>query len=582
MRHTFLLIFLLLGCASLSAQVALNYASNKTPTYSELISMYKILDRQHEQALLVEAGKTDAGERLHLLIIDRDKQFKPELIRKQGKLILFVNNGIHPGESCGIDASLQLAIDLLRPESSMAALLDRVVVCIVPVYNIDGMLNRSKYNRANQNGPEEQGFRANGRNLDLNRDFVKADSRNARSLIELFQEWNPDILLDTHVSDGADYQYPMTLIAPFPQNTGPSLTSYLHDKMVPALFEQMKAAGSEMIPYVESRGETPESGIELFPDQPRFFSGYATLFNTLAFVSEAHMLKPYKVQVDATQHLLETMLTYASANASEILQIRHDAIDETLLKKQEVLAWNNDTSRYSEILFKGYEAKTRISEVTGLPRLYYDESAPWEKMIRYYDHFIPALQVEIPEYYIVPYAWEEVIDRLKNSGIEMKKLDKDTTMEVEALYIEDYKTLGYPYNGRYLHSQVQTRTEKQRITFRKGDKVIDVRQPGMNYIVQTLDPHGPDAFFAWNFFDGILSRKEYYSDYLFEDTAAELLKNDPELKKQFEEKRAGDTKFAGNARAQLSFIYEHSPWAERSYRRYPVIAIRKRIPLPVK
>jgi hypothetical protein len=582
MKRTFLLLPLFLYFTFLSAQIELKYASNLTPAYQELISMYKTLDRIYDQALLVEEGKTDAGERLHLLIIDKDKQFKPELIRKQGKLILFINNGIHPGESCGIDASLQLASDLLSPGSPMAAMLSRVVVCIVPVYNIDGMLNRSRYNRANQNGPEEQGFRANGRNLDLNRDFVKSDSRNARSLIELFQEWNPDILLDTHVSDGADYQYAMTLISPFPRNTGPSLTSYLHDKMVPALFEQMKAAGSEMIPYVETRGETPESGIELFPDQPRFFSGYATLFNTLAFVSEAHMLKPYPVQVEATLHLMEVMLSYASSNATEIINIRRDAVSETLAKTKEVLMWSNDTSRYREILFKGYEAKTKISEVTGLPRLYYDQSAPWERMIRYYDHFVPSLEIDIPEYYIVPYAWEEVTNRLKNSGIEMKKLDKDTTMEVEVLYIEDYKTLGYPYNGRYLHSQVQTRTERQQITFRKGDKVVDVRQPGLNYIVQTLDPRGPDAFFAWNFFDGILSRKEYFSDYLFEDTATELLKNDPELKRLFEEKKAADAKFAGNARAQLTFIYERSPWAERSYRRYPVIAIRERISLPVK
>jgi hypothetical protein len=582
MKRTFLLLPLFLCFTSLPAQIELKYTSNITPTYQELISLYKTIDRISDQALLIEAGKTDAGERLHLLIIDKDKQFKPDLIRKQGKLILFINNGIHPGESCGIDASLQLANNLLKPGSSMAGILDRVVVCIVPVYNIDGMLNRSKYNRANQNGPEEQGFRANGRNLDLNRDFVKSDSRNAQSIIKLFHEWNPDILVDTHVSDGADYQYAMTLISPFPQNTGPSLTSYLNDKMVPALFEQMKAVGSEMIPYVESRGETPESGIELFPDQPRFFSGYATLFNTLTFVAEAHMLKPYPVQVEATLHLLEVMLSFAAANAPEILNIRSTAVRETLDKKIEVLLWKNDTSRYREILFKGYEAKTKKSEVTGLPRLYYDQSAPWEKMIRYYDHFVPELEVEIPEYYIIPYAWEEVTDRLKNSGIEMKKLEKDTTMEVEVLYIEDFKTLGYPYNGRYLHSQVQTRTERQRITFRKGDKVIDVRQPGLNYIVQTLDPRGPDAFFAWNFFDGILSRKEYFSDYLFEDTAAELLKNDPGLKRLFEKKRAADSKFAGNARAQLTFIYEHSPWAERSYRRYPVIAIRERISLPVK
>src|SRR5512133_3108537 len=359
MRFLLFLCPLLIASVGLSSQVVPDYEKNRTPTYDELISMYKSLDDQYDNALLVENGKTDAGKRLHIFIIDNDRKFKPSEVKKQGKLVLLINNGIHPGESCGIDASLQFASDLLSGESTYARYLDNLVVCIVPVYNIDGMMNRSRYNRANQNGPEEQGFRANARNLDLNRDFVKADSRNAKSLIELFHEWEPDIFIDTHVRDGADYQYPMTLIAPFPQNIGPSLSDYLHDKMVPALFEKMKDEGSEMIPYVETRGETPESGIELFPDLPRFASGYATLFNTIAFVTEAHMLKPYPVQVKATNQFLSAALEYSSLHATEILDVRASAAAETLKKTKEVLVWAPDTTRYEEILFKGYEAKTK-------------------------------------------------------------------------------------------------------------------------------------------------------------------------------------------------------------------------------
>jgi hypothetical protein len=257
-------------------------------------------------------------------------------------------------------------------------------------------------------------------------------------------------------------------------------------------------------------------------------------------------------------------------------------VNETLNSRKVVLQWESDTARFEQLLFKGYMARKMKSEVTGLDRLYYDRSAPWERTIRYYNHFKPAIEVEVPQYYILPYAWEEVADRLKNSGVKMKKLSKDTSLMVEVSYIEDYKTSSSPYNGRYLHSDVKIKTGKQLVQFHEGDRVIKVHQPGLEYIVQTLDPRGPDSFFAWNFFDGILSRKEYFSDYLFEDTASALLKSDPELKKGFEEKKASDPAFAGNSWAQLNYIYERSPWAEKTFRRYPVVAISEDVKLPLK
>ena len=74
----------------------------------------------------------------------------------------------------------------------------------------------------------------------------------------------------------------------------------------------------------------------------------------------------------------------------------------------------------------------------------------------------------------------------------------------------------------------------------------------------------------WNFFDAILQQKEGYSDYRWEDLAAEVLRKDPVLRAKLEEKKAGDPKFAANGPAQLDFIYKNSPYYEPGHNRYPV------------
>ena len=206
--------FLLAICfsAPLMAQVELNYQNNETVTWQEAIDMYQWLDEQYEDARLLEIGQTDAGRPLHLFVIDRGRYFSPEQIRESGKNILFINNGIHPGEPCGVDASLKLACDLLSGEDSCARYLDNTVVVIVPILNVGGALMRGSFHRANQNGPKEHGFRGNARNLDLNRDFIKLDSKNTRFLVPQLRSWEPDIFVDTHTSNGADYPYTLTLI----------------------------------------------------------------------------------------------------------------------------------------------------------------------------------------------------------------------------------------------------------------------------------------------------------------------------------------------------------------------------------
>lgn len=552
------------------AQVELRYEQNESVTWEEAIDMYRWLDEQYEDARLMEVGTTDAGRPLHLFVIDRDRNFDPDAARSAGKSILFVNNGIHPGEPCGVDASLKLASDLLSGEDSYGSYLDNTVVLIVPILNVGGALNRSAYHRANQNGPVEQGFRGNARNLDLNRDFIKLDSRNTWSLVRVIRQWDPHIFVDTHTSNGADYPYTITLIHSHAQRHEASQARFIDSTLLPALFQGMDSSPYDMCPYVWSRGRSPEKGILAFMDYPRYTSGYTSLFNTIAFTMETHMFKPFGDRVLSTWYFLRETLKFSELHGAELAEIKQRAWEEKLKRNKFTLQWKLDDSRFDTIHFKGYQVKEKKSKVSGLTRYYYDREKTWEKEIPYYKYFKAVSTVDVPEYYVLPSAWSQVVDRLLLNGVEMYPLASDSTVEAGVYYIDSYETAKQPYNGHYRHSDVRVRKQTETIQLLAGDYLVPVRQRAIEYLVQTLEPEGYDSFFSWNFFDEILFRNEYFSPYIFEESAEELLKEDPVLRKAFQEKRKEDPAFAKNAYQQLRFIYERSPWSEPTYMRYPV------------
>jgi hypothetical protein len=257
---------------------------NQTLTYHETIDCYEKMAKAYPGIFrLTPVGSTDSGHPLHVAVFSKEGIFEPEKIRQAGKRILLINNGIHPGEPEGIDATVLLLREYLQnPEKQKA--LSNMVLVVIPVYNIDGCLNRGSYSRVNQDGPESYGFRANARNYDLNRDFVKCDSRNARTFNQIFRTWNPDIFVDNHTSNGADYQYTMTLIATHHNKLEAPLGAFLQETMLPELYADMAKRGWEMIPYVDSHGETPDSGITGFVDYGRYSTGYAAFWNTIGFM----------------------------------------------------------------------------------------------------------------------------------------------------------------------------------------------------------------------------------------------------------------------------------------------------------
>jgi hypothetical protein len=483
-----------------------------------------------------------------------------------------INNGIHPGEPEGIDATVMLFRDYLAKPDLFKPLLDKVVIVAIPVYNVDGCLNRGSHSRANQDGPESYGFRGNARNYDLNRDFVKCDSRNARTFNQIFSTWNPDIFVDNHTSNGADYQYVMTLIATQHNKLEAPLGSFLQETMLPELYDNMAKKGWDMIPYVDTPGETPDSGIVGFCDHGRYSTGYAAMWNTIGFMPETHMLKPFKDRVWSTYAFMEVVMNFTAAHAEEIGRARAEAFARTRAKKTFALDYAMDQKKYDMIEFRGFAAKYKPSEVSGLPRLWYDRSEPYTKQIPYYNHFEPSVTVEKPVAYVIPQAWEHVIERLRINGVAMEVLDKPLETETETYYIGDFKTRN-GWEGHYYHSGVKLEKRIMKRRFEAGDVVIRVNQDANRYIVETLEPDAPDSWFAWNFFEPVLMQKEYFSAYVFEDLAAEFLRENPAVREELEAKRKADPEFAGSASKQLDWVYRKSPWYEQTHRMYPVARV---------
>ena len=447
------------------------------------------------------------------------------------------------------------------------------MVVVIPAYNIGGTLNRNSFSRANQNGPEAYGFRGNARNYDLNRDFVKSDTRNARSFAQLFHQVQPEVFIDNHVSNGADYQYVFTYIQTQHQKLGSGLGDFLQEEMTPALMKELKKKKIESVPYVTVYGATPEKGFSQMMDLPRYSTGYASLFGTIGYMPETHMLKIYSERVRVTYEFMLATVAFVDQNSAKIKSLHKENWKQFAPKKMYPLQWKIDSTKVKQLSFLGFEHGYKKSAISGQDRLYYDANKPFQKEVPYYNFYKPTKEVMIPKAYVIPKSWWTVIELLQLNNIALKTFSKDTLITVEKYHIDTYKTSATAYEGHYNHSNTTVKVSESQILFRKGDFYIPTQQLGVKYLLETLEPEAPDSFFNWNFFDAILQQKEGYSAYVFEDLAADLLQKDAKLKATFEAKKAAEPDFSANGKAQLDWIYKNSAYYEPSHNVYPVYRI---------
>ncbi|MDN3724601.1 M14 family metallopeptidase [Aequorivita sp. SDUM287046] len=550
-----------------------NSGGNQTATYQETIAFYLALEKKFPPIKVYEMGQTDSGFQLHVVIFDPEntpQKNSKESFSKNGKNLLLINNGIHPGEPDGIDATMLLLRDFAENKIPFPK---NTIIATIPIYNIGGALNRNSTSRTNQNGPDEYGFRGNARNYDLNRDFIKNDTKNARAFAEIFHWLNPDLFIDNHVSNGADYQYVLTHLFTQHNKLGGEMGHYLHTSLMPQLEDSLQQKKWDITPYVNVFNQVPELGFTQFLDSPRYASGYTTLFNTFGLTVETHMLKPYKQRVEGTYALMKSFISIAEKDASKIKRLRTNAVEKYKVGSYYPLSWEVDSTKTSTLNFKGFEGKMVPSKITGSDRLKYFLDKPFVKDVVYYNYFKPMDSVKIPSAYIVPNGYWNVIDLLKLNNIEFSEIKNDSTISAEVYHIKSFETVKNPFEGHYLHYRTEVSKGIEQVSLKPGDIIIKTQQPGIRYLLETLEPSATDSFFNWNFFDAILQQKEGFSPYVWEDMAENFLNENPETKKEFEAKKRNDPEFSKNWYMQLDWIHKKSTFYEKSHLRYPIVRV---------
>jgi len=538
---------------------------NQTTTWADCIAWYDMLAQRFPAVLrFSQIGVSDMGVPIHAGVVSADGVFDRAAIKAAGRPVFFNNNGIHPGEPEGVDACMALVRDFCIEPERLAAL-GRTVFLFIPMYNVDGSLNRNNTSRVNQDGPESFGFRGNSRHLDLNRDFVKCDTLTARVFNEHFTQWDPEVMVDTHTSNGADYSYTMTLIHTQADKLGGSLGPFLRDTMLPALFDDMEARGWPTCPYVNPVKDSPDHGIAEFLETPRFSTGYAALHHTIGFMPETHMLKSFAARYDSMRALVESVLAFTVANADAIQALRQ--ADRAAVRSATSLPvhWTMDEANPSSFRFKGYAALYSPSILGDYTRLSYDRSAPWERDIAYFNSFPADITITAPRAYIVPQQWREAIERLQWNGVTMTRLAADEVREVDYYQIVSVQSRANAYEGHMFHDEMVLERRSAQVALRAGDYIVSLDQDQARYAVEMLEPQGHDSFFRWGLFNSVLEKKEAYSD------AAELLRDEPALAAKFAEWKTAHPGLLSNQDAVLDFIFANCErYREPEWSRYPV------------
>ncbi|MDR3739369.1 MAG: M14 family metallopeptidase [Terracidiphilus sp.] len=563
-----------------------NYS--KTPDYAETMAYIERVAAAAPGQVKVETfGKTGEGRELKIVIASKDGVFDPAAIHASGRAILLVQNSIHAGEMDGKDSCLALLRDMVITKSQ-AALLDHVVFVFIPVYNIDGHERRSPYNRINQNGPEEIGWRGNGTNINLNRDYMKADAPETRALLHMMHRWLPDFFVDDHVTDGADFQYDVTFGFDATPDVAPATAEWIRT-VTPEIERQIDAAGHLAFPHLlELNDETdPAKGLAFSVLAPRFSNSYMVLENRPALLVELHMLKDYKTRVTGNYELLKALLTVLNRDAAKVIALNKQAdADAAKLGAHPLgndrfplaVGWSGETT---PVEFRGYQYERELSAISGAMWVSYSHE-PWNATVPLGIGAKVTASVTPPAAYIIPPQWTHVIEVLAAHDIEMHHTTATWTGQVGLYRCSGMEWQAHPFEGRHPTFRGEgggaepgrfgtCSLTTETMTFPAGSVVVELNQRLSKVAIQWLEPDAPDAALKWGFFDSVFEQREYGEGYVVEKLAREEMAKDPALKAEFERRVATDPRFAANPWARLSFFYDRSPYGKANrIGEYPV------------
>jgi len=551
----------------------------ETPRYDETINYFKKFERHSPYAKMISIGKSAEGRDIYVLIVSKDRVFTPELAKRTNKPIVFIQNGIHAGEIDGKDASMILLREILITKEK-ANYIDNAIILVMPIFNVDGHERFSPYNRINQNGPKEMGWRTNAQNLNLNRDYMKADSPEMKAWLKFFNKWLPHIFVDCHVTDGADYQYEITYSCERYGNVHPELGEWIKNDFVPFIEKEVQKNGYLIAPYVWFKGDEIKNGIVDGVTSPRLSTGYVAIQNRVALLIETHMLKDYKTRVFATLKMLDAVIRKANQSGKNLVDLinrtEQKTIDEIANQKKYLPVKFQMSNEFVPFTFKGIKYEKLPSKISGKEKIVYT-GEKFEMEIPLYNQPVAVDSINAPEFYLIPRAYSNIVEILNLHDVKYEVLNSAQKYLVER-YRFDENTIWQkrPYEGRIMLT-TKYETFVDTLIAEKGDYLIPVNQRAVKVIIHLLEPKSGDSFVSWGFFNSIFERKEYYEDYVMEKLAEEMYNSNENLRKEFEEKLKSDTTFANSPEQRLEFFYRRSPYFDKQWLVYPVSRVIKKL-----
>lgn len=577
-KIVFIISFLTLICSQFTVAQAEQWLTHfersgglETPRYDETIQYCRNLAKHSPWVHMTSFGTSPQGRALPLVIVSKNQDFRPGKTGSD-KTVIMVQACIHPGESEGKDAGMMLIRDIAITREK-EHLLDNITLLFIPIFNVDGHERFGQYNRINQNGPEEMGWRANARNLNLNRDYLKADSPEMQAWLRLFNTWDPHLFIDCHTSDGADYQYVMTYALETFGNMEKDLTDWQKEVYLPHLEKEMQAEGYPIHVYVSFRNWfDPESGIRSGASPPMISQGYTAIRNRPGLLLETHMLKPYQPRVESTYKMIEHTLALLTTEGPKLRKLIKEADEYTastaFRQKAFPIDWGIDYSDSSWISFEGIAYEKVKSDLTGGDWYKYN-GGPASLKLKMFNTPLVMKEVMLPEAYVIPVEWKEVIERLANHNIQMFELPEDMVIPGNTYRFSNYDWNDRPYEGRF-----RLRCDAKLIDIKRvypaGSAVIPMDQALAKVAAWALEPEADGSFLEWGFFNTIFEQKEYGEPYVMEKLAREMIAEDPSLLKEFEKQKAESEAFANSQWLQLNWFYSKTPYWDEHKDVYPV------------
>lgn len=554
-------------------------AFRTTPSYADILAwLHRLADAAPDTIHLATFGTTPEGRPMTVVVAAKDGDLTPERARAAGKPIVLLQAGIHPGEIEGKDAGLMLLRDI-AVTGRLPHLLDHAVLVFIPVYSVDGHENSGPYFRINQNGPEEMGFRGQSQYLNLNRDYVKADAPETRAWLGLWNTWRPDLLIDIHTTDGADYQYDLTWYTEDAHKLPPSVAAWQRDAIAKDAVARYESLGHLASPYLEFRdGRDITKGIVNFGSGPRFSTGYAAIRNRAGLLVETHMLKPYAVRVRATYDIVRSVLERVDRDPAALLRASKDADTwaASLATKADAslpVTFKDDPTP-TPFTLKGFAFTQTPSEISGDTWVRYDPSVKKNYAIQSWLGLLPDVSAPIPAAWAIPPQWTGIIERLDAHGIPYTRTTKATKITATHDVLSQPSWSEKPFEGHHMLKDVTIAASSEDVELPAGTVIVRADDPQAVLALNLLDARAPDSLLRWGYLDAIFEPKEYGEPRVVEALARKMIAEKPELKAEFDAKVKSDPAFAASARARLAFFFERSPWyTAQKVGDYPVLRL---------